>query len=72
LRTHECNDAGYTLLGLLVVMGILAVLTAVARPQPMGYFGEAKTQSVQLRIENIGTIGPVADPSSHDSIIRAC
>jgi general secretion pathway protein G len=36
-------------------MGILAVLTAVATPQLMGYFGKAKTQSVQLQIENIGT-----------------
>jgi type II secretion system protein G len=55
LRTHRRNDAGYTLLELLVVMGILAVLTAVATPQLMGYFGKAKTQSVQLQIENIGT-----------------
>jgi general secretion pathway protein G len=49
------NDAGYTLLELLVVMGILAVLTAIATPQLMGYFGKAKTQSVQIQIENIGT-----------------
>lgn len=49
------KDAGYTLLELLVVMGILAVLTAIATPQLMGYFGKAKTQSVQLQIENIGT-----------------
>src|SRR6478609_358121 len=55
LRAHRRNDAGYTLLELLVVMGILAVLTAVATPQLMAYFGKAKTQSVQLQIENIGT-----------------
>ena len=55
LRRRNRNDAGYTLLELLVVMGILAVLTAVATPQLMGYFGKAKTQSVQLQIENIGT-----------------
>src|SRR3979411_1721861 len=55
LRHRDRNDAGYTLLELLVVMGILAVLTAVATPQLMGYFGKAKTQSVQLQIENIGT-----------------
>ena len=53
-RRHR-KDAGYTLLELLVVMGILAVLTAVATPQLMGYFGKAKTQSAQLQIENIGT-----------------
>ena len=55
MRKHGRRDAGYTLLELLVVMGILAVLTAVATPQLMGYFGKAKTQSVQLQIENIGT-----------------
>jgi general secretion pathway protein G len=54
-RDRRRGDAGYTLLELLVVMGILAVLTAVATPQLMGYFGKAKTQSVQLQIENIGT-----------------
>ena len=52
---RRATQAGYTLLELLVVMGILAVLTAVATPQLMGYFGKAKTQSVQLQIENIGT-----------------
>src|SRR3954447_4132985 len=55
LRVHNRNDGGYTLLELLVVMGILAVLTAVATPQLMGYFSKAKTQSAQLQIENIGT-----------------
>ena len=55
LRRRSRKDAGYTLLELLVVMGILAVLTAVATPQLMGYFGKAKTQSAQLQIENIGT-----------------
>jgi general secretion pathway protein G len=49
------NDTGYTLLELLVVMGILAILTAFATPQLMGYFGKAKAQSVQLQIENINT-----------------
>jgi general secretion pathway protein G len=55
LRYRNRNDAGYTLLELLVVMGILAILTAFATPQLMGYFSKAKTQSVQLQIENIGT-----------------
>jgi general secretion pathway protein G len=55
LRRRSLWDAGYTLMELLVVMGILAVLTAVATPQLMGYFGKAKTQTVQLQIENIGT-----------------
>ena len=55
-RQHRRRgDAGYTLLELLVVMGILAVLTAVATPQLMAYFGKAKVQTAQLQIENIGT-----------------
>lgn len=49
------SRAGYTLLELLVVMGILAVLSAVATPQLMGYFGKAKAQSAQMQIQNIGT-----------------
>jgi general secretion pathway protein G len=55
LRTRSRSDAGYTLLELLVVLGILAVLTAIATPQLMGYFGKAKIQSAQIQIENIGT-----------------
>ena len=54
-RHHRRNDAGYTLLELLVVMGILALLTAMATPQVMGYFSKAKTQTVQVQIQNIGT-----------------
>jgi len=48
-------NAGYTLLELLVVLGILAVLSAMATPQLMGYFGKAKAQSAQIQIQNIGT-----------------
>lgn len=55
LQRRKRRDAGYTLLELLVVMGILAVLTAVATPQLMSYFGKAKIQTAQLQIENIGT-----------------
>jgi general secretion pathway protein G len=49
------GDSGYTLLELLVVLGILAVLTAIATPQLMGYFVKAKTQSAQVQIQHIGT-----------------
>ena len=54
-RRLRRKDAGYTLLELLVVMGILAVLAAVATPQLMGYFGKAKLQSAEVQIQNIGT-----------------
>jgi general secretion pathway protein G len=55
LCNRRRSDAGYTLLELLVVMGILALLTAVATPQLMGYFGKAKAQSAQVQIQSIGT-----------------
>src|ERR1700704_4699770 len=64
LQYRDRNDAGYTLLELLVVMGILAVLTAVATPQLMGYFGKAKTQPVELQIENIGAALELYDMDS--------
>src|ERR1700741_4483006 len=54
-RVRTRKDSGYTLLELLVVLGILAVLSAMATPQLMGYFGKAKTQSAQIQIQNIGT-----------------
>ena len=54
-RRQNRGEAGYTLLELLVVLGILAVLSAMATPQLMGYFGKAKTQSAKMQIENIGT-----------------
>jgi general secretion pathway protein G len=54
-RRQQRANAGYTLLELLVVLGILAVLSAMATPQLMGYFGKAKTQSAQIQIQNIGT-----------------
>lgn len=55
LRANRQRVAGYTLLELLVVMGILTVLTAMATPHLMGYFGKAKLQSTQVQIQNIGT-----------------
>jgi len=54
-NARDRKDAGYSLMELLVVMGIIALLTAVATPQLMGYFGKAKVQSAHVQIENINT-----------------
>ena len=50
--THE---AGYTLLELLVVIGILALLATVATPQVMRYFSKAKTEIAALQVRNLAT-----------------
>ena len=48
-------DAGYTLLELLVVLGILVMLAAVAAPQVLSYLGQARSQAAQVQIKNIST-----------------
>ena len=60
-RYRRRGDAGYTLLELLVVMGILAVLTAVATPQLMGYFGkvELAAHGIVLLWLNIALMMPI-------------
>jgi general secretion pathway protein G len=48
-------EAGFTLLELLVVLGILTLLAAVAAPQVLGYLGQARSQAAQVQIKNIST-----------------
>lgn len=51
-RQHE---AGFTLLELLVVLGIIALLATVAGPQVLGYLGKAKTETARVQISAIST-----------------
>jgi general secretion pathway protein G len=44
---------GYTILELLVVMGILAMLAGLAVPQAIRYFSRAKSETSQLQITNL-------------------
>jgi general secretion pathway protein G len=48
-------DAGFTLLELLVVLGILTLIATVAAPQVLGYLGQARSQAAQVQIKNIAT-----------------
>jgi general secretion pathway protein G len=48
-------DAGFTLLELLVVLGILTIIAAVAAPQVLAYLGQARSQTAEVQIRNIGT-----------------
>lgn len=45
--------AGVTILEMLVVLAIIAMLTAVAAPQVMSYLGRAKSQTAEIEIDTL-------------------
>lgn len=55
LASLDAADAGFTLLELLVVLGILVLIAAVAAPQVLGYLGQARSQAAQVQIKHIST-----------------
>lgn len=54
---HAPRDpqAGFTLLELLVVLGILTLLTALAYPQVLRYVGTARTETARAQMTAIST-----------------
>jgi general secretion pathway protein G len=51
----RCADDGFTLLELLVVLGIIALLATVAGPQVLRYLGKARTDAAKAQIAAIST-----------------
>lgn len=49
------SEAGYTLLEVLVVLGITVLLAAVVGPRLMQYFGKAKHDTGGMQLKNIET-----------------
>jgi len=49
--THK--EAGFTLLEMLIVIGIIALLAALATPQLLKYFGRAKADTAQTQLTYI-------------------
>jgi general secretion pathway protein G len=49
------RDAGFTLLELLVVLGIIALLATIAGPQVLRYLGKARTDTARAQISAVAT-----------------
>jgi general secretion pathway protein G len=52
---RHAAELGFTLLELLVVLGIIALLATVAAPQVIGYLGKARTETAKAQISSIST-----------------
>ena len=52
---RSASEAGFTLLELLVVLGIIALLATVAGPQVLRYLGKARTDTAKAQISAIST-----------------
>ena len=51
IRNH--TQTGFTLLELLVVLGIIAMLAGIVGPQVMKHMGESKTKAAKVQIEDL-------------------
>lgn len=50
---EDADDAGYSIVELLVVLAIIAMIAGLALPQVLRYLGSARTQTAQTQIKNI-------------------
>lgn len=54
LRKHKLEEAGFTLLEMLVVLGIIATLAGIVAPAVFRNTGDAKQQAARTQIEMLG------------------
>jgi general secretion pathway protein G len=47
------DQSGFTLVELLVVLGIVALLATLVGPRVLGYFSRAKSQTAEIQIRNL-------------------
>lgn len=50
------NDAGFTLVELLVVLVILGLIIGIVAPQAMKYVGSSRVKTAHIQLERISTI----------------
>ena len=54
MKKHKSyRESGFTLLELLVVLGIIAMLAGIVGPQVMKHMGESKTKAAKVQIEEL-------------------
>ena len=52
-KNKHITESGFTLLELLVVLGIIAMLAGIVGPQVMKHMGESKTKAAKVQIEDL-------------------
>ena len=52
-QTKKITQSGFTLLELLVVLGIIALLAGIVGPQVMKHMGDSKTKAAKVQIEDL-------------------
>lgn len=70
------DDEGYTLMEMLVVMGIIALLAAALTPALMGQLSRAKARTARLQMQTLSAAlesyrGDVGRPPSQDEGLKA-
>lgn len=53
IRAFPKHDAGFTLVELLVVLGIIALLMTLVAPQVVRYLSDARTETASVQMKNI-------------------